>query len=369
MVEKSDMSSVSSSSSSPKTQITNTVKCDTKEESVEKMKCPAISQDLEGNVSQRTSTVESNQGRCSAIEESLSSSTEKANCEQHSELGSIQNCNDLTTDDHSSSSLSKLEKENNSEENNEQAQDGDEVDNSLALVPAEVPTLRWSGSHVKIPPKSCLVTIPDDTYRKACVYTTEEAISSCQVVGHPAMVKASWGGGGKGIRKVHNDDEVRALFKQVQGEVPGSPIFIMKLASLSRHLEVLLLCDQYGNVAALHSRDCSVQRRHQKIIEEGTITVAPLETVKKLEQAARRLAKCVNYVGAATVEYLYSMDTGEYYFLELNPRLQCCVGVLELSLSNTPSQNDLSTMLFTRGRFFPWLSYQQYFKWACGQHG
>ncbi|XP_028107774.1 acetyl-CoA carboxylase 1-like isoform X2 [Camellia sinensis] len=199
---------------------------------------------------------------------------------------------------------------------------GDKIGSSLIAQAAEVPTLRWSGSHVKIPPKSCLVTIPDDTYRKACVYTTEEAISSCQVVGYPAMVKASWGGGGKGIRKVHNDEEVRALFKQVQGEVPGSPVFIMKLASLSRHLEVQLLCDQYGNVAALHSRDCSVQRRHQKIIEEGPITVAPLETVKKLEQAARRLAKCVNYVGAATVEYLYSMDTGEYYFLELNPRLQ-----------------------------------------------
>ncbi|KAI3950918.1 hypothetical protein MKW92_020924 [Papaver armeniacum] len=175
---------------------------------------------------------------------------------------------------------------------------------------------------VKIPPQSCLDNIPENIYREACVYTTEEAVASCQVIGYPAMIKASWGGGGKGIRKVHNDDEVKALFKQVQGEVPGSPIFIMKVASQSRHLEVQLICDQHGNVAALHSRDCSVQRRHQKIIEEGPITVAPMETVKKLEQAARRLAKCVNYVGAATVEYLYSMDTGEYYFLELNPRLQ-----------------------------------------------
>ncbi|KAI8004243.1 Acetyl-CoA carboxylase 1 [Camellia lanceoleosa] len=179
---------------------------------------------------------------------------------------------------------------------------GDKIGSSLIAQAAEVPTLPWSGSHVKIQPDGCLITIPDDIYRKACVYTTEEAIDSCQVV--------------------HNDDEVKALFKQVQGEVPGSPIFTMKVASQSRHLEVQLLCDQHGNVAALHSRDCSVQRRHQKIIEEGPITVAPLETVKKLEQAARRLAKCVNYVGAATVEYLYSMDTGEYYFLELNPRLQ-----------------------------------------------
>ncbi|XP_062099435.1 acetyl-CoA carboxylase 1-like isoform X1 [Humulus lupulus] len=199
---------------------------------------------------------------------------------------------------------------------------GDKIGSSLIAQAAEVPTLPWSGSHVKMPPDSNLVTIPDEIYREACVSTTEEAVASCQVVGYPAMIKASWGGGGKGIRKVHNDDEVRALFKQVQGEVPGSPIFIMKVASQSRHLEVQLLCDQYGNVAALHSRDCSVQRRHQKIIEEGPITVAPLETVKKLEQAARRLAKSVNYVGAATVEYLYSMDTGEYYFLELNPRLQ-----------------------------------------------
>ncbi|KAJ4822501.1 acetyl-coenzyme-A carboxylase [Turnera subulata] len=199
---------------------------------------------------------------------------------------------------------------------------GDKIGSSLIAQAADVPTLPWSGSHVKIPSESSLVTIPDEIYREACVYTTEEAVASCQVVGYPAMIKASWGGGGKGIRKVHNDDEVRALFKQVQGEVPGSPIFIMKVASQSRHLEVQLLCDQYGNVAALHSRDCSVQRRHQKIIEEGPITVAPLETVKKLEQAARRLAKSVNYVGAATVEYLYSMETGEYYFLELNPRLQ-----------------------------------------------
>ncbi|KAI0495328.1 hypothetical protein KFK09_025478 [Dendrobium nobile] len=199
---------------------------------------------------------------------------------------------------------------------------GDKIGSSLIAQAAGVPTLPWSGSHVRISAESCLDSIPDDIYRQACVYTTEEALASCQVVGYPAMIKASWGGGGKGIRKVHNDEEVKALFKQVQGEVPGSPIFIMKVASQSRHLEVQLLCDQHGNVAALHSRDCSVQRRHQKIIEEGPITIAPVETVKQLEQAARRLAKCVNYVGAATVEYLFGMETGEYYFLELNPRLQ-----------------------------------------------
>lgn len=72
--------------------------------------------------------------------------------------------------------------------------------------------------------------------------------------------------------QVTNDDDVRASFKQVQGEVPGSPIFAMKLAPQSRHLEVQLICDEYGGVASIFSRDCSVQRRHQKIVEEGPVS-------------------------------------------------------------------------------------------------
>lgn len=86
-------------------------------------------------------------------------------------------------------------------------------------------------TQVSVPFDVCEGNIPEDLYKQACVATTEEALASCQVVGYPAMIKASWGGGGKGIRKVHNDDEVKALFKQVQGEVPGSPIFIMKVAT------------------------------------------------------------------------------------------------------------------------------------------
>lgn len=170
--------------------------------------------------------------------------------------------------------------------------------------------------------EDCSSPIPDALYQQACIHTVQEAIASCQTVGYPAMIKASWGGGGKGIRKVHHDGEVAALFRQVQEEVPGSPIFLMKLAAHCRHLEVQLVADQHGQVAALHSRDCSVQRRHQKIIEEGPITVAPPATVRQLEEGARRLARSVGYVGAATVEYLYSLESGEWYFLELNPRLQ-----------------------------------------------
>lgn len=99
------------------------------------------------------------------------------------------------------------------------------------------------------------------------------------------------------------------------------PTFI-RFAADARHLEVQIIADKYGNAISLFGRDCSIQRRHQKIIEEAPITIAPLEVLLKMERAAVRLAKIVGYVGAGTTEYLYHPDTGEFYFLELNPRLQ-----------------------------------------------
>ena len=98
------------------------------------------------------------------------------------------------------------------------------------------------------------------------------------------MIKASEGGGGKGIRKSLSEEDFGTFFRQVQAEVPGSPVFVMKLASHARHLEVQLLCDVYGNAISLFGRDCSLQRRHQKIIEEAPITVAPLAVQKRMEQ-------------------------------------------------------------------------------------
>eukprot|EP00803_Ostreobium_quekettii_P003946 evm.model.scf_1945.1 EVM.evm.TU.scf_1945.1 scf_1945:1899-19188(+) len=199
---------------------------------------------------------------------------------------------------------------------------GDKVGSSIFAQAAGVPTIPWSGSHVKMSFADCGGTIPKDAYDQACVNTVEEALESCSKIGYPVMLKASWGGGGKGIRKVASDSDVKLVFKQIQGEVPGSPIFAMKLAAMSRHLEVQLLCDRHGNVASLYSRDCSLQRRHQKIVEEGPVIGVDPELLREMERCARELAKSVNYVGAATVEYLYDIVEGKYYFLELNPRLQ-----------------------------------------------
>lgn len=109
---------------------------------------------------------------------------------------------------------------------------------------------------------------------------------AAQNITFPVMIKASEGGGGKGIRKVECADEFHNMFRQVQAEVPGSPIFIMKMATCARHLEVQLLADQYGNAVSLFGRDCSIQRRHQKIIEEAPCIIAREEVFEQMEKVS-----------------------------------------------------------------------------------
>ncbi|XP_015588836.1 acetyl-CoA carboxylase isoform X3 [Cephus cinctus] len=198
---------------------------------------------------------------------------------------------------------------------------GDKIASSIVAQTAEVPTLPWSGSELKAHYSGKKIKISSELFKKGCISTVEECLAAANKIGFPIMVKASEGGGGKGIRKVENAEELPALFRQVQTEIPGSPIFIMKLAKCARHLEVQLLADNYGNAISLFGRDCSIQRRHQKIIEEAPAVIAKPEVFEEMEKAAVRLAKMVGYVSAGTVEYLYD-TSGSYYFLELNPRLQ-----------------------------------------------
>lgn len=201
---------------------------------------------------------------------------------------------------------------------------GDKISSTIVAQHAEVPCIPWSGTGVDevVVDENNLVTVADDVYRKGCTQSPEEGLEKAKIIGFPVMIKASEGGGGKGIRKVDSEENFKSLYAQVMGEVPGSPIFIMKLAGSARHLEVQLLADQYGNNISLSGRDCSVQRRHQKIIEEAPVTIAKPETFHQMEQAAVRLGKLVGYVSAGTVEYLYSHADDKFYFLELNPRLQ-----------------------------------------------
>ncbi|KIJ20620.1 hypothetical protein PAXINDRAFT_165527 [Paxillus involutus ATCC 200175] len=201
---------------------------------------------------------------------------------------------------------------------------GDKISSTIVAQSAEVPTMAWSGSGISDTELSeqGFVIVPDKAYKEACVTSVEEGLAKAEQIGWPVMIKASEGGGGKGIRKVDQPDAFKNAYHAVAGEIPGSPIFIMKLAGQARHLEVQLLADQYGNAISLFGRDCSVQRRHQKIIEEAPVTIAKEDTFEQMERAAVRLAKLVGYVSAGTVEYLYSHLEDVFYFLELNPRLQ-----------------------------------------------
>eukprot|EP00762_Andalucia_godoyi_P000340 ANDGO_03235.mRNA.1 Acetyl-CoA carboxylase len=184
---------------------------------------------------------------------------------------------------------------------------GDKISSTIVAQSANVPCVPWSGDAAT-------------SYDDACVKTVEAAVEQGRRIGFPLMIKASEGGGGKGIRKCLKEEDIPAAFRAVSAEVLGSPIFLMKMASAARHLEVQLLGDEYGQAISLRGRDCSVQRRHQKIIEEGPVVAAPPSMLEEMERAAIRLAKKVGYSSVGTVEYLFT--GGEYFFLELNPRLQ-----------------------------------------------
>ncbi|KAJ1957456.1 acetyl-coenzyme-A carboxylase [Linderina pennispora] len=201
---------------------------------------------------------------------------------------------------------------------------GDKISSTIVAQHADVPTMPWSGDGITDTFVNELnhLEVPDSAYQKATTHNMDEGLEQAKRIGFPVMIKASEGGGGKGIRMVSKEADFVSAFYQCQAEVPGSPIFIMKLAGESRHLEVQVLADQYGNAISLFGRDCSVQRRHQKIIEEAPVTIAKSDTFEQMEKAAVRLAKLVGYVSAGTVEYLYTPADDKFYFLELNPRLQ-----------------------------------------------
>jgi len=199
---------------------------------------------------------------------------------------------------------------------------GDKIGSTIIAQTAGVPCISWNGDGVFAQYDRETGCLPEGKYRDGTIASATEAYEASKKIGFPVMIKASEGGGGKGIRMVDNAEDVPNAFRQVCGEVPGSPIFIMKLSSNSRHLEVQLLADEYGDAVALNGRDCSVQRRHQKIIEEGPPIAAPPLIWDEMEKAAVALAKAVGYTNAGTVEYLYSTTDQKFYFLELNPRLQ-----------------------------------------------
>lgn len=144
-------------------------------------------------------------------------------------------------------------------------------------------------------------------------------------IGFPILIKASAGGGGKGMRIVNNENEFEENLSMAVGEAESAfgdgSVFIEKYVSGPRHIEFQILADKYGNVVHLFERECSIQRRHQKVVEEAPSTILTEELRRIMGEAAVNTAKSCNYVGAGTVEFLLD-DQSNFYFLEMNTRLQ-----------------------------------------------
>ena len=179
--------------------------------------------------------------------------------------------------------------------------------------------------------KSCGVpTVPGS---EGCVNTAEEASSFAKKVGYPVLIKATAGGGGKGMREVHSPDDMEAQYKAARLEAGAAfgndGVYIEKLVQRPRHVEIQVLADNLGNNISLCERDCSIQRRHQKLIEEAPSPALTDETRRAMGVAAIKAVRATEYRNAGTVEFLLDQD-GRFYFMEMNTRVQVEHPVTEL---------------------------------------
>lgn len=167
---------------------------------------------------------------------------------------------------------------------------------------------------------------------KDAVENVDEALKIAEEMGYPVIIKASSGGGGIGMKVVQCREEFAAAFnstRKMAGSAFGdSSVFIERYVDEPRHIEIQILADSHGNIIYLSDRECSIQRRHQKLIEEAPSPIMTPELRARMGEAAVRVAKTIGYVNAGTVEFLYSK--GDFFFLEVNTRLQVEHGITEM---------------------------------------
>ena len=171
--------------------------------------------------------------------------------------------------------------------------------------------------------KACGVpTVPGSD---GCLDTVEEAKEFADAVGYPVLIKATAGGGGKGMREVHAPEDLESQYKAARAEAGAAfgndGVYLEKLVLRPRHVEVQVLADDFGNNIALCERDCSVQRRHQKLIEEAPSPALTDEIRRQMTLAALKAVRAVNYRNAGTIEFLLD-ERGQFYFMEMNTRVQ-----------------------------------------------
>src|SRR5215475_12781165 len=154
----------------------------------------------------------------------------------------------------------------------------------------------------------------------------EQIKAMAREVGYPVMLKASWGGGGRGMRPIEKEeallDAVFTARREAKAAFGKDEVYLEKLVRRARHVEVQVLGDSHGTLVHLYERDCSIQRRNQKVIERAPAPYLDVNTREALCESALKIASGTQYVGAGTVEFLMDADSGKFYFIEVNPRIQ-----------------------------------------------
>ncbi|MBR0933684.1 pyruvate carboxylase [Bradyrhizobium jicamae] len=196
----------------------------------------------------------------------------------------------------------------------------------IAFVGPSPQTMRTLGNKVaarnlaiscNVPVMPASDPLPDDA---------ASIVAAADAIGYPVMIKASWGGGGRGMRPIESPDRlvdaVMSARREAKSAFGKDEVYLEKLVRRARHVEVQILGDKHGNQVHLFERDCSIQRRHQKLIERAPAPYLEPTTREALCQSALRIARATDYVGAGTVEFLMDAERGQFYFIEVNPRIQ-----------------------------------------------
>ncbi len=216
----------------------------------------------------------------------------------------------------------------------ERAEFAEAVEQSgLIFVGPPASAIRAMGEKTEARRRMVATGVPVVPGSAAVVSTAEEALDEARRIGFPILLKAAAGGGGKGMRRVNSEAELAAAFRQASSEAAKAfgdgSLYVEKLIEGPRHVEIQVLADRYGTTIHLGERECSIQRRHQKLIEESPSPAVSAALRSQMGEAAVRAARAVGYVNAGTVEFLLDRQ-GRFYFLEMNTRIQVEHPVTEL---------------------------------------
>lgn len=199
-------------------------------------------------------------------------------------------------------------------------------DAGIIFVGPQVETLKSLGDKISARKIAEQAGVPVLGGSGEAITDPAEGLKTAQSIGFPIILKAAHGGGGRGMRVVQTEKEFEAAYEQARSEslaAFGSPdVFVEKFISRARHIEVQLLGDKHGGLVHLYERDCSVQRRHQKVVEIAPAPNLDPSVREALCNAALKIGRSVNYESAGTVEFLLDDDTNQFYFIEVNPRIQ-----------------------------------------------